>query len=89
MIDLVLRFDESVRFRMEDYFGEENLRACDDGRIETTVTFPADEWIFSFLLSFGDEIEVIAPAHVREEFLKKLKKIVSSYEIPDIQVSQV
>ena len=82
MIDIVLRFEESVRFRMEDYFGEENLRECDDGRIETTVSFAADEWIYSFLMSFGDEIEVMSPGHVRSEFIKKLEKISSYYKKP-------
>ena len=88
MVDLLLRFKTSVRYRMEDYFGEENIKESGDGRFETTISFPKDEWIYSFLLSFGDEIEVISPKHVRKEILKILKKITALYQNPDIQVSQ-
>ena len=65
-VDLLLRFNTSVRYRMEDYFGEENIKESGGGRLETTISFPMDEWIYSFLLSFGDEIEVISPKHIRK-----------------------
>lgn len=39
---------------------------------------------FAFILSFGDDIEIQEPEHIKQRLLEHSKKIIKKYEIPDI-----
>lgn len=76
---LRLKFNYSVRFRVEEYFEHSTLRYEPDG-IYTEVSYPEDDWLYSFLLSFGHCVEVMHPLHIRENLLERAKAIVHLYE---------
>ena len=42
--------------------------------------FPEDEWIYGYILSFGENVKVISPAHVREIIKEKSRRIYAQYE---------
>ncbi len=85
---LVLKFSPKVRFRVEDYFDEEQIRIQDSGDLIVRVSFPEDKWVYSMILSYGENVEVLEPAYIRKIILKKVKKIERIYK-PDNMVSQV
>ena len=41
---------------------------------------PQNEWLYSYLLGYGPELEVIAPPQVREELLERAEKILRNYK---------
>ena len=63
---LVLRFSPKIRYRLEDFFGSEMISEIEDGTLEVKADFPEDEWVYSFLLSFGPDVEVLRPLRIRE-----------------------
>ncbi len=87
MVDLIIRFAPRMRYRVEDYFDENQITVGEDGSVTVRASFPEDEWIYSMLLSYGENAEVIAPRRVRDLLREKSKKICALYK-PDTVVSR-
>ena len=51
------------------------------------VSYPEDQWIYSFILGFGEYVEVIKPERIRDIIKEKAKKIIDKYK-PDIVLSK-
>lgn len=79
IVELKLRFEKSALNRLDDYFELDDMQIKGD-LIEITAHYPLDEWIYSTLLSFGDQVEVLEPSCVREEIQKRAKQILAKYE---------
>ncbi|WP_442603209.1 helix-turn-helix transcriptional regulator [Paenibacillus sp. KN14-4R] len=71
-----LRFDEKVKHLAEEWFGVESLLAVEGGKYEVQASFPEDNWLYGFILSFGPNVEVMEPEHLR----KKIKSIVGEIQ---------
>ena len=41
--------------------------------------FMDKEWLFSWLLSFGDKVKLIEPEDLKEEFIRLTKNILKNY----------
>lgn len=68
-----------MTFRVLDEFGCNIEDRQPDGSFIVSVNCPDDSWIYSFILSFGEYLEVLEPKHVREAILAKAKKISQIY----------
>lgn len=87
IVNIVLKFSPEVRVRVEDYFEEEQVEYKDNGDMIVNVSFPDDQWVYSYILSFGENVEVIEPEHIRKIIQNKAEQIINNYK-PDIQMSQ-
>lgn len=76
-VTLVLKIAPEMTYRVLDEFGE--VEKQPDGSFLVTVTWPEDEWVYGFILSFGEYIEVIEPERVREIVKNKLLKTAKKY----------
>jgi predicted DNA-binding transcriptional regulator YafY len=85
--EMVLEFAAADRQMAEDTFDGEQISLLADGRVRVALRMPEDHLFYSMILSFGEHVTVISPAHVRQTLAKKIKKIASLYK-PDIMVSQ-
>jgi len=50
-----------------------------DGSFIITVTCPEDNWVYGYVLSFGEYAEVLEPKHLREIINAKAQKISEKY----------
>ena len=87
IVSLVLKFSPEVRVRVEDFFGEEQIEYQENGDMIVKISFPEDQWVYSFILGFGEYIEVLEPEHIRKIIQEKAKKIINNYK-PDIMLSK-
>lgn len=71
MVALELAFPAHVAWRLYDEFDDGAIEAGDDGRLYVRTSLPEDAWLYGFLLSFGRDMRVIAPAHVRENLKRQ------------------
>ena len=78
-IKLKMRFHEKLLYTLYDYFNEEDIVFNSSGTVEVEFIFPHTDWIYNFILSFGADVEVLEPKHVREEVKKRLLKTFSLY----------
>ncbi len=79
-VDLRLRFAPSAAWRVRDYFHPKEIAAQPDGHLLVSCTFPEDQWLLSFLLSFGSQLEVLSPDCWRDILREELKKSLEVYE---------
>lgn len=77
---LRLRFRPGAAYRVRDYFHPGRVTAEEDGCLLVECAFPEDRWLLSFLLSFGDQVEVLSPAYWREAVCRAAKKTAAIYE---------
>lgn len=84
---LTLKYSPHVRLQVEEYFEDSITDILEDGSLIVNITLPVDEWIYSSILSFGDNVEVLHPPHVKEIIRNKIKKMNKIYNA-DIMVSQ-
>ncbi|RUM35776.1 MAG: YafY family transcriptional regulator [Desulfobulbus sp.] len=86
MISLVIRFSRIIRHTVEEYFEKSQLKYLECGDIIATFELPDNDWVISYILSLGDNAEVIKPQRLRTLLRKKAEKITRLYK-RDIQVS--
>ena len=79
-VELLLRFHPSAAWRVRDYFHPKEISVQPDGHLLARCTFPEDQWLLSFLLSFGGQLEVLSPAYWRGILLREAKKVSAQYE---------
>ena len=78
--DLQLCFAPSAAWRVRDYFHPREVTPLPDGHLLVRCTFPEDQWLLSFLLSFGSQLEVLSPAYWRDILAEELRKSAGIYE---------
>lgn len=78
-IDITLRFKPKSKIRMEDYFGEEEVDQAEDGYTLVNINLPENEWLYSFILSFGENVEVLQPVYLREIIKEKALRTYKIY----------
>lgn len=86
-VHLELLFYPRVRVQVEDFFEAAQIQYQKDGSMRVNVDFPEDDWVYSFLLGYGEHVKVLAPEHIQNILQEKAKKIQDIYK-PDIPVSQ-
>ena len=79
LVDLKLRCDGKVLNRLYDTFNGDYIGKNDDGSYDLTVTIPEEEWVYGYILSFGNHAEVLKPAHIREIIKTRAKEISEKY----------
>jgi predicted DNA-binding transcriptional regulator YafY len=70
-----LRFPPSMAFRVYDEFDRGSIAPQPDGSLCVSAEFPIDGWVFGYLLSFGTEVEILEPAHLKAELADYVKII--------------
>ena len=79
-VGLQLRFAPSAAWRVRDYFHPDRIVVEPDGYLSVHCMFPEDQWLLSFLLSFGSQLEVLSPACWRDLLAGEAKKLAAVYE---------
>jgi len=79
MVDLLLRFSPQVRTSVLEYFEEDNISEDPDGSLRASFSFPETPWIYSFILSYADQVEVLSPPHIRKNIAAIIQKLADRY----------
>lgn len=77
LIHLKLRVNKKLGFRIYDEFQNHSLD--DNGEFIVDLDYPSGDWLFGYLMSFGENIEVLEPLHIREEIKKRLISALNKY----------
>ncbi|TCO77377.1 helix-turn-helix transcriptional regulator [Marinisporobacter balticus] len=79
-ISLELVFEKELESIVEEWFREDVVKD-EDGRILVKASFPENNWLYGFLLSFGTGVEVVNPSHIRKILAEKSMQIYRKYSI--------
>ena len=78
---IVIEVDKSQAYRVYDEFFEENIAKKENENFEITIEIFENEWLYGYLLSFGEHLKVLKPARIREILAKKIEKMRENYKI--------
>ncbi|MDL2318265.1 YafY family transcriptional regulator [Eubacteriales bacterium OttesenSCG-928-A19] len=76
---ITFRFQPQIAWRVFDEFDPSLIQWNSDGTLTVEVGFFEDSWLYSYTFSFGDAVEILAPAHVRETMRGMLEKMTAQY----------
>ena len=76
---LKLKIDPEMTYRVFDEFDEDMIKKQDDGSCIVSVSWPLDFWVYAFILSFGEYIEVLEPKYLRKTIKNIAEKIEKKY----------
>lgn len=80
LFTIVLAFHESLQDKLYDFFGADNYERMDDKRIKVTFSMNLCPWLYGFILSFGDQVEVIKPLRLRDIIKEMANDIAKIYQ---------
>lgn len=78
-VTVKLKFDRKAAFRVYDEFTDAITEDA-QGNLYVEAELPDSEVLYSYILSFSDCAEVIAPQRIREQMRKKLQKMQEKYK---------
>ena len=78
IIPITLLFDKKMGYRIYDHF--DKVTETEDGHFLVSVSLPQNEWLYSFLLSFGYTVKIISPLSVQKEITTRIDKMQKIYK---------
>ena len=76
----VIRFSPEVRWRLVEDYGAESFTREADGSLLFRRGFPGKAELRGWVLTFGDQAEILEPAELRGEMAEFAKKIWEKYD---------
>ena len=80
-VDVELRFASPIRKFIEEIFPIDCMTSEEDGSLLIKTSMSEDEWLYSYLLSFGPMLEIIAPKRIRDLIIQRAKNILDLYKL--------
>ena len=78
-IKLAVKFNRKVSFRVYDELGGD-IRADAEGNLYTEIEIPNDHRLYSYILSFGDAVEVLDPPEIRVKMKEMIHQLAEKYK---------
>lgn len=76
-IQLKLKLAPQMAYRVYDEC--QDYEQLEDGSFIVEISYPTGDWVYSYIASFGEACEVLAPEEVRRETIHRLKKTLEKY----------
>lgn len=78
-IQLELEISKDMSYRVYDEFKTEDIIKNKNGDFIVKVEFPENDWVYGYILSFGENIKVLSPGYVKSIIKEKLQKSLKNY----------
>ena len=78
-IKIIVEIDKSQAYRVYDEFSEESINKMENGDFEIIMEYPENEWIYGYLLSFGEHLKVKEPERIKKILSEKIVKMKKNY----------
>lgn len=72
---VILRFPKEMAYRVYDEFNEDQVQRQETGDLIVSARMPEDAWLVGFLLSFGTQVDIIAPVYLKRLLAEQAKLI--------------
>ena len=78
-IQLELEISKDMSYRVYDEFKREDILKNKNGDFIVKVEFPENDWVYGYILSFGENVKVLSPGYVKSIIKEKLQKSLKNY----------
>ena len=79
IISLELEISKEMAYRVYDEFESSEITKNQDGNFIVKVEYPENEWVYSYILSFGEHIKILSPNRVKNIVKDKLEKTLKNF----------
>ncbi len=79
IIELVLEINKAMTYRVYDEFESKEITKKEDGNFIVKVKYPENEWIYGYILSFGEYARVLNPGYAKNRIKDKLQRTLKNY----------
>ncbi|WDV47360.1 YafY family protein [Clostridiaceae bacterium M8S5] len=69
----------NAKYRVFEEFSIDNICKKDNGDFEVVFHATEDEWLYNYIISYGNNIKVLKPSYINDIIKGKLKKILENY----------
>ena len=76
---LELEISKEMAYRVYDEFENNEVSKKENGNFIVKVEYPENEWVYGYILSFGEFIKVLSPTRVKDIIKDKLEKTLKNY----------
>lgn len=76
---LKLRFSKQIAYRIYEEFERSMILVETDGSLLVTVSYPMTDWLYGYLLSFGQHLTVLEPECIKKKLLTITREIIANY----------
>ena len=76
LVDVKIRVSPHAKFRIYDEFHESDITVGEDGTFTIRMT---GQWIYDYILSYGNAAEILEPQYMRDEMQSHIEKIKNKY----------
>lgn len=73
--EIALRFPKEMAYRVYDEFDKTQVQRQADGSFLVFAKMPVDAWLIGFLLSFGTQVDILAPPGLRDAVARQAEQI--------------
>lgn len=80
IINIKLSIDASMAYRVYDEFDEDCIEKDENGNFIVYTTYPEDEWLYGYILSFNHNAEVLEPLYFRDTICDRLQSTLNNYK---------
>lgn len=78
-IEIHFNMRPNLAHRVYDEFEQGEITKNPDGSFHIQVTWPDEPWLFPYILSFGDDIQILEPKSLREKIKIYLENMLKNY----------
>ena len=78
-IELELEINKAMTYRVYDEFESKEITKKEDGNFIIKVKYPENEWVYGYILSFGEHAKVLSPVYAKNIIKDKLQKTLKNY----------
>ena len=68
-----------MSYRVYDEFDSSEISKNKDGSFIIKVEYPENDWVYSFILSFGEYVKILSPEYAKNIIKDKLQKTLKNY----------
>lgn len=79
VISLKLEISKEMAYRVYDEFEKENINKNENGDFIVKVEYPENEWVYGYILSYGENVKVLSPEYAKDIIKKRLEKTIKNY----------
>lgn len=78
-VNIKLKIDKKMGHRVYDEFRDEDIIEDEEGNFIISANISWGSWVYSYIMSFEEFIEVLEPKRLREEIINKYEKAMEKY----------
>lgn len=79
VISLKLEISKEMAYRVYDEFEKENISKNENGDFIVNIDYPENEWVYGYILSFGEYAKVLFPEYAKDIIKKRLEQNIKNY----------